>query len=132
MQRYKRAINGEIEQLRNDVNVGNEKSDKIALDELEDDYYNVIGYGEKFHRLHGMKNKRALLQADYVIKDKKFNLNLIRILDGEIAQLEKNMSGGMDIDEVKAKLDKYFGYTIDLNKETVLSFHKKIKEYERA
>lgn len=132
MARYKRAIAGEIEQLRNDFNIGNEYSDKIALEELEEDYYNVIGYGEKFHRLHQLRNKKALLEADFIINDKKFNLNLIRIVAGEIEQLEKNMNKGMEIDDVKAQLDKFYGYSLDLDKETVLSFHKKIKAYERA
>jgi hypothetical protein len=98
---------------------------------LEESFYNEIGYGEKFHRLHELKNKKALLEAEYVIENKKFNINLIRIKAMEIEELEKTMTGGMDIDEAKAFLDKKLGYSINMKSETIKEFYTKLRVYGR-
>lgn len=131
MDTYKRVLKGELSALRRSVDVGNTDTDKLAFEALGESFYDEIGYGEKFHRLHQLKNQKALLEADYVIEDKKFNLNLIRIKQMEIEELQKTMTGGADIDEAKAYLDKKLGYSLNLRSETIKDFYTKLKLYGR-
>jgi hypothetical protein len=131
MDTYKRVLKGELSALRIAQEVGDAESDKAAFNMLEESFYNEIGYGEKFHRLHELKNKKALLEAEYVIENKKFNINLIRIKAMEIEELEKTMTGGMDIDEAKAFLDKKLGYSINMKSETIKEFYTKLRVYGR-
>jgi hypothetical protein len=128
---YKRVLKGDIKALRIAYEVGNEQSDKAAFELLEESFYNEIGYGDKFHRLHQLKNQKALLEADYVLHDKRININLIRIKEMEISDLQKTMTGGMDIDEAKAFLDKKLGYSINMKTETIKEFYTKLKFYGR-
>jgi len=131
MDTYKRVLKGDIKALRISEEVGNERSDKAAFELLEESFYNEIGYGDKFHRLHQLKNQKALLEADYVLHDKRININLIRIKEMEISDLQKTMTGGMDIDEAKAFLDKKLGYSINMKTETIKEFYTKLKFYGR-
>jgi hypothetical protein len=129
---YKRVLKGEVTALRRLTDVGNLESDKLAFEALEESFYKEIGYGEKFHRLHRLKNEKALLEADYVLNDKKFNLNLIRIKQGEIDDLQKQMQDGVDIDKAKAFLDKQLGYSLNMSTTTVKDFYTKLEIYGRA
>lgn len=130
--RYRNAMKGDYTQLRKKENEGSEKMDLVAMDMLEDDFYEKIGFGEKFHKLHKLKNQKALLEADYVINDKRFNLNLIKIKQQEINDLESQMNSGTDIDSAKVMLDKWLGYSINMATETTLDFYKKLEQYGRV
>lgn len=131
MDKYKIAIRGNGAALRIDPKKGNNESDRLALEKLEESFYDNIGFGDKFHRLHQLKNEKALLEADYVIENNRFNLNLIRIKEMEINDLESKMKEGLNIDESKAFLDKKLGFSIKLNETTVIDFFTKLEFYGR-
>jgi hypothetical protein len=131
IKRYKDAIGGDLTALRIDKKIGDEELDNIAFELVEEDFYNQIGFGEKFHRLHKLRNQKALLEAEFIINDRRFNLNLIKIKEQEIKDLEQQMNTGNTIDATKVYLDKWLGYSLNMNTETVLDFYKKIEEYGR-
>ncbi len=129
MARYKKAVEGDLTALR--IEKGNEQDDIRAMEKIEQSFIDLLGMNKRFEELLRLKNQRANLQADYIIKDERFLLNLIRQKETQIQTLEDKLKGGLDIMQAKTILDKWLGVILDLKKITVLDFYTKLKEYER-
>lgn len=129
MYRYKKAVEGDLTALR--IEGGNKRDDIRAMNRIEQSFLDEMGMNKRFEELMRLKNQLAKLQADYIIKDERYLLNLIRQKETQIRSLEEKLKGGLDIMQAKTILDKWLGVVIDLKKITVLDFYTKLKEYER-
>lgn len=131
MDRYKKAIEGDLTALRDNQKKGCETKDMMAMNAVEQSFVDHLGLSNQFSKLHELRNQLAKMQIEYIETDKRYLLNNIRQKQHQIANLENKMRGGLTIMQAKTILDKWLGVIIDLRKITVLDFYTKLKEYER-
>ena len=130
MERYRLAIKGNYEKLRR-IDVGNKDADVVAMEMIEQSFIDYFGIPDRFARLSALKMELAQLRYDYIVKDKRINLNFIKQKERQIEAEEEKMKGGVDVMKAKTLIEKWMKVIIDLRSITVLDFYTKLKEYER-
>lgn len=130
MERYRNAIKGNISKLRRKTK-GTDEADAMAMERVEQSFIDEFGFPDRFVRVMRLKNELAQLRYEYIVENKRINLNFIKQKERQIENEEDKMKGGLDIMQAKTVLDKWLGTILKLSEITVLDFYTKLKEYER-
>ena len=121
-----------LEYTRKDLKKGNEVEDAKAWAKLYNSYLKEFGLDERYKKYLKAIKKRAILQAEYIIKKDKFKLTEIEIQNQRIKQLEFYFGKGQQIEVILTWLGMFLGYKVDQKTTTVKEYFIILKEYGKA
>lgn len=128
-----KCIGGEYQYAR--IDVVNEKhtlQDIEAWESIYSTYVDEFGLNQLYKDYLKKSKKLAMLQAEYILTEKRFHLNAIEVLQEQVEKIKKQMDSGITSDSVLVHLSKFMGYKVDPKKITAKEYFILIKEYERA
>jgi len=92
-------------------------------------YLDRYGLGDDFDKYLRLCEKYTKLYLKYRKTQDDFLKNQIRIVQGEIDQVDPSKINGMSIDESLIHLSKHMGYRVDKRTITVVEYKEMIKTY---
>ena len=122
--------NGYLEYVRNGR--GNKKNDVINWMRLYNEYLSVFGLDKRYKKYLDVKRKKALLQAEYVIKKDRFKLTEIEIQDAKLKDLEVHFGDGKSIETILMYLGMYLGYKLNPKETSVKEYFTILNEYGKS
>jgi len=102
-----------------------------SWNKIYDNYLDIYGLNDLSKRMIKLQIKLAKAQNDYLIKNSKFQFNVIRILNVEIDKLKGQMNKGITTESVLVHLSKFMGFKQTTKTLTVREYFDLLKEYER-
>ena len=123
---------GKLEYSRKDLSKGNVVDDSKAWVKLYDEYLQRFGLNSRYKKYLELIRKKALLQAEYVIKKDRFKLTEIKILETKIKDLEVYFGDGQKIEVILTWLSMFLGFKIDQRNTTVTEYFILLEEYGKA
>lgn len=103
-----------------------------AFEVIYSAYIDKYGINDLYKQYLNLAKKRALAQLEYVATKRKFQFNIIRVMDAKIEDIKKQMNKGITTESVLVHLSKFMGAYQDPKKITFVYYLSMIKEYERA
>lgn len=126
-----KCSSGNLEYVRKEGK-GSKVQDQLAWEKLYDQYLGEFGLSERYKKYLLLKQKKALLQAEYVITKEKFKLTEIEMQSTKIANLETYFGDGQKIEVILMWLSKFMGYKIDPKETSVKEYFYLLEEYGKA
>lgn len=123
---------GKLEYTRKDINVGCDIDDAEMWIKLYNEYLKQFGLTKRYLKYLKLLRKKALLQADYVIKKDKFKLTEIEITNADLKKLEFYFGDGQEIEVILTWLSMFLGYKINQKETTVKEYFTILEEYGKA
>lgn len=123
---------GKLEYTRKDIEKGDLFSDNEAWVKLYDEYLQKFGLNDRYKKYLDLIRKKAILQAEYVIKKDKFKLTEIEITEAKLKDLEVYFGDGQKIEVILTWVSMWLGYKIDQRNTTVTEYFTILEEYGKA
>ena len=127
-----KCSDGKLQYSRLNINKGNEENDAISWANLYNQYLKQFGLNKRYDKYLKLVKKKALLQAEYVIKKDRFKLTEIKIIDIKIKDLELYFGDGEKIEVILTWLSKFLGYKVDPKNTTIVEYFILLEEYGKA
>jgi hypothetical protein len=128
-----KCLEGKINYTRVEASESDEitQQDLDSWNKIYDNYLDIYGLNDLSKRMIKLQIKLAKAQNDYLIKNSKFQFNVIRILNVEIDKLKGQMNKGITTESVLVHLSKFMGFKQTTKTLTVREYFDLLKEYER-
>lgn len=123
---------GNLKYTRLDKNIGTKKIDEKTWVKLYDEYLKEFGLTKRYENYLKLIQKKAILQADFVIKNDKFTLTELEIIDYKIKEVEQYFGEGQSIEVILTWLGQFLGYKINQKETTVKEYYTILEEYGKA
>jgi hypothetical protein len=121
-----------LQYARKDITKGNKIDDHLYWVKLYDEYLEKFGLNDRYKKYLDLMRKKALLQAEYVIKKEKFKLTEIEITETKLKDLEVYFGDGQKIEVILTWLGMFLGYKIDQRNTSVTEYFVILEEYGKA
>jgi len=95
--------------------------------QLYDEYIKMFGFSENFKNIFKKQKEIALLKVRKIVTGDKIYQTFIEIAEIEFQKLLKANSSNYDFFEMKAIMQKYLGFVIDVHKTSVSEYYSYIK-----
>lgn len=136
MYNWIKCIEGKFQYTRLKVSESDEvtEADKQAFEVIYDDYISKVGISPIYAQILKLQVSKAKAQADYMIKNDRKSLNVIRINEVKEEELKKQLGKGMSIEKVLIHLSKWYGGNSLLKSKdlTVQQYLDLLEEFETS
>lgn len=122
----------QLQYTRKYVGSGNNSNDALAWEKLYNEYLEKFGLNDRYKKYLDLMRKKALLQAEYLIKKDKFKLTEINITEAKLKDLELYFGDGQKIEVILTWLGMWLGYKLDQRNTTVTEYFVILEEYGKA
>ena len=111
---------------------GNKIKDLECWENLYNEYLSEFGLDDRYKKYLQAKKKKAIIQAEYILKNDNGKLTEIEIQNQRIKDLEMYFGTGQKIEIVLTWLGKFLGYKVDPKNTTVMEYFTILEEYGKA
>ena len=123
LRNYRRALSGELQYTRKDLDHGNEEDDRKAWTLVYDDYLREFGLGDRFEQLLELQMELIEVNIELAETGDRFLVNRANQLTADINRIMERTDGG-DLDDAIAYVSKWVGSFIDERTITAKQFFK--------
>tara|TARA_R110000764_G_scaffold36200_2_gene80885 strand:+ start:11932 stop:12411 length:480 start_codon:yes stop_codon:yes gene_type:complete len=111
---------------------GNKQKDNKNWVLLYDEYLEIFGLNKKYKKYLLIKQKKALLQSEFIINKDPFKKTEIEIQNAKLKTLEGYFGDGQKIEVVLMWLGKFLGYKLNTKETNVNEYFTILEEYGKA
>jgi len=119
---WRKCQEGQFIYTRKDLTIGDEKTDVLAWELIQDSYYEKFGLGKDYLRVLELQKDIALLQCDLIITNDNFINNKIKRYKRELEEI-LNRPYKSDIQETLIHITKWLGSPVREKETTVLELY---------
>lgn len=121
---------GDYKYARISIENGSDLLDEFSWKIIYDTYLEEFGFTSTYVRIMELQHEIAELQCDFIIQDRRFILNKIKMLEGELSELVERPNES-DMDQAITYISKWLGFRINPKETTVREFFKYVRDYEK-